>query len=71
VLAPFLAAGGDDAALAFALRPIFGDMAQEFPLLVPAVQQHLDNFRISGVRATLAKALGSPGVSKRDRRSAQ
>jgi mannitol 2-dehydrogenase len=58
MLAPFVAAGADSAALAMSLRPIFGDIGNQFPSLVLAVQQQLDNFRRLGVRATLAQALG-------------
>jgi mannitol 2-dehydrogenase len=56
-LAPFLAAGGSDAALALQVRPIFGDLAAQYPHFAVAVRKYLDEFRTDGVRATLTRAL--------------
>jgi mannitol 2-dehydrogenase len=56
-LAPFVHAGGGDAAMALAVRPIFGDLAATYPAVVTVVQRNLDSFRTAGVRATLASVL--------------
>ncbi len=54
---PFLDAGGGSAALALAVRPIFGDLASSYPRLAGMVQASLDGLRSHGVRAAITQTL--------------
>ena len=56
-LRPFLDAGGGDAGLALAVRPLFGELAFTYPRLLSQVQAGLDALRSQGVRAAMAQTL--------------
>jgi mannitol 2-dehydrogenase len=56
-LQPFLDAGGSDARLALATRPLFGELAFVHPQVVSKTQRALDELRSHGVRAAITQTL--------------